>query len=146
VNNESWGRFSPEPVPHWVAYQSDESGQNEVYVDSFPNRRRAVRISTGGGTYPQWGSIRGDRGELFYVSADSHLMAAELSLKDGQVDVVGTKELFVLAPGEILAGYSPYDTAHDGQRFLIRTPVDAVRSLTVLENWPARLAASSSTR
>ena len=43
-------RFSPERSPHWVVYQSNKSGQNEVYIDSFPRPRGEKMISTGGGT------------------------------------------------------------------------------------------------
>src|SRR5262249_16512656 len=52
--NERFGRFSPEANPRWVAYQSDESGQNEIYVDHFPEPRGKIRISASGGTFPEW--------------------------------------------------------------------------------------------
>jgi hypothetical protein len=55
--NERYGRFSPEPNPRWVAYESDESGRMEIYVDAFPEPRNQVRISTGGGEYPEWGPV-----------------------------------------------------------------------------------------
>jgi hypothetical protein len=143
---ETWARFSPEPKPRWAAYQSDESGKDEVYIDTFPERRAAVRVSTGGGTYPQWGPISGDRSELFYVSGDSKLMAAELSLGHGRVEASPPHELFALAPAETQAGSSPFDAGPDGQRFLVRTPVDTVRPLTVVVNWPALLKKVSGTR
>jgi hypothetical protein len=66
-------------------------------------------------------------------------MAAELTLAEGRVEASPPRELFALAPAEALAGYSPYDTAPDGQGFLVRTPVDAARPLTVIVNWPALL-------
>ncbi len=132
---ETWARFSPEPNPRWAAYQSDESGKDEVYIDTFPERRAAVRVSTGGGTYPQWGPISGDRSELFFVSGDSKLMAADLRLGPGQVEASPPHELFPLAPAEVQAGTSPFDAAPDGQRFLVRTPVDTGRPLTVVVNW-----------
>ena len=40
--DEDWARFSPEPNPRWVAYESNESGKYEVYIDSFPERRGAI--------------------------------------------------------------------------------------------------------
>jgi len=50
------GRFSPEADPQagprWVAYQSDESGRSEVYIDSFPEPHRPIRVSTNGGWFP----------------------------------------------------------------------------------------------
>jgi Tol biopolymer transport system component len=143
---EIWARFSPEPNPRGAAYQSDESGKNEVYIDTFPERSAVVRISTGGGAYPQWGPISGDRSELFYVSGNSKLMAAGLRLVQGRVEASAPHELFALAPAEAEAGSSPYDAAPDGQRFLVRTPVDSVRPLTVVVNWPTLLKKVSGTR
>jgi len=143
---ETWARFSPEPNPRWAAYQSDESGKDEVYIDSFPERRGAVQVSTGGGSYPQWGPISGDRSELFYVSGDSKLMAAELRLGQGWVEASAPHELFALSPAEVQAGSSPFDAAPDGQRFLVRTPVDTVRPLTVVVNWPTLLKKVSGER
>lgn len=61
------------PDGQWVAYQSDESGQPEVYVRPFPAVHTGRwQISTSGGSHPAWS--RTGR-ELFYVAADSHLMA-----------------------------------------------------------------------
>ena len=81
--NESEGRFSPEPNPRWVAYQSDESGRDEVYVQSFPEPRGPHRISTNGGKAPQWGP--GGR-ELFYQSLDGKVMAVSLKLGADSVE------------------------------------------------------------
>ena len=57
--NESMGQFSPDT--RWVAFQSDETGRYEIYIDTFPEPREKVRISAGGGVLPQWG---GDGREL----------------------------------------------------------------------------------
>ena len=74
--NESAGRFSPELNPRWVAYQSDENGRDEIYVQSFPEPHGPHRISVQGGTAPQWGP--GGR-ELFYQSLDGKVMAVSLN-------------------------------------------------------------------
>jgi Tol biopolymer transport system component len=130
------GRFSPEHRPRWVAYQSDESGRYEVYIDAFPQPRGKTRISTGGGTYPQWGA--GGR-ELFYVSADFKLMAVDLKLTTDSVKPSAPRELFRLPVVD--DGYSPYDAPPDGQRFLVRATPErgAAQPLTVIVNWPALL-------
>jgi Tol biopolymer transport system component len=132
--NESWGRFSPEPNPRWVAYQSDESGRLEVYIDAFPQPSGKMRISTGGGTYPQWGA--GGR-ELFYVSPDYKLMVVDLKLTADSVEPSVPRELFRLPAVD--TGFSPYDTTPDGQRFLVRAVPEhgASQPLTVIVNWPA---------
>jgi Tol biopolymer transport system component len=133
--NEHVGRFSPEAPPKWVAYQSDETGRYEVYIQSFPEPRGATRISTGGGHYPQWGE--GGR-ELFYVSLDNKLMAVNLKLGVDRVEASPPRELFVLPIAE--DGFSPYCADPGGQRFLVRsTPRTAAEPLTVIVNWPALL-------
>jgi Tol biopolymer transport system component len=132
---ESWGRFSPEASMRWVAYQSDETGRWEVYIQSFPEPRGATRISTGGGRFPQWGA--GAR-ELFYISLDNKLMAVSLKMAADIVEPSTPRELFPLPAVDTV--WSPYDTTPDGQRFLVRaTPGQAAQPLTVIVNWPALL-------
>jgi predicted Ser/Thr protein kinase len=133
--NEYWGRFSPEGPPHWVAYQSDVTGRYEVYIQAFPEPRSKFQISTGGGKYPQWGV--GGR-ELFYVSPDNKLMVVSLKLGADSVEPANPRELFPLP--SIDGGFSPYDTAPDGQRFVVRVIAgQAPKPLTVIVNWPALL-------
>jgi serine/threonine protein kinase len=127
----SQGRFSPDT--HWVAYQSDESGRSEIYADSFPDPRGKVQISTDGGSYPEWGP---DGRELFYVSPDKKLMAANVKVGADSVEPSAPRELFPLPIVEV----NPYDVAPDGQRFLIPgTPQQAAQPLMVIVNWPALL-------
>jgi Tol biopolymer transport system component len=135
--NESWGRFSPERSPRWVAFQSDEGGTGyEVYIDAFPQPRGKKRISTAGGTYPQWGA--GGR-ELFYVSPDLTLMVVDLTLTETSVEPASPRPLFRLPAVDI--GVSPYDTTLDGQRIVVlATPEHSVQQpLAVIVNWPALL-------
>ena len=68
--NESQGQFSPDG--RWIAYVSDESGGQQVYVQSFPTPTGQRQISTEGGTQPRW---RRDGKELFYLAPDRKLMA-----------------------------------------------------------------------
>jgi hypothetical protein len=139
-HSESWGRFSPEPGgPGWVAYQSDESGAYEVYIDTFPQRRAKTQISTSGGTYPQWGA--GGR-ELFYVTPDFWLMVVDVTLTAEGAKPSAPRELFRLPAVDI--GYSPYDTPRDGQSFLVRAAPEhgASQPLTVVLDWPALMKAT----
>src|SRR4029434_1855073 len=66
-------RFSPDG--RFLAYVSNESGRNEVYVQSYPGPGRTWQISTAGGTDPHW---RRDGKELFYRGLDQKLMAVEI--------------------------------------------------------------------
>jgi eukaryotic-like serine/threonine-protein kinase len=63
---ERFPTFSPDG--RWLAYSSDESGRQEVYVQPFPGPGPRVRISSDGGNAPAW---RGDGAELFYLSVGS---------------------------------------------------------------------------
>jgi Tol biopolymer transport system component/tRNA A-37 threonylcarbamoyl transferase component Bud32 len=129
--NKQNGVFSPDG--HWIAYVSDESGRDEVYVQAFPLTSEKKQISTGGGTDPAW---RKDGSELFYLAADRNLMAVP-------VRVVGTdfqpgvgKALFPLPGNLTRRAYAP---AGNGQRFLISRPIGetAAVPVTVVLNWQA---------
>jgi hypothetical protein len=119
-----------------VAYQSDETGRSEVYIQAFPEPHGATQISTGGGQYPQWDA--GARG-LFYISLDNKLMAVSLKMGADTVQPSAPRELFPLPAVD--DGWSPYDTAADGLRFLVRAVPEhgASQPLTVIVNWPALL-------
>ncbi len=132
--NERLGRFSPEPEPRWVAYASDESGRFEIYVDAFPEARNRVRISTGGGDFPEWSP---DGRALFYVSQDLKLMQVSLKRGTDSIEPSSPRELFALPAGN--DGYSPYEVSPDGQRFLVRATPEkrAGQPLTLIVNWPA---------
>jgi eukaryotic-like serine/threonine-protein kinase len=134
--NERLGRFSPEPEPRWVAYESDESGRPEIYVDAFPEARNRVRISTGGGQYPEWSP---DGSELFYLSPGLKLMQVRLKRGPDSIEPSAPRELFSLLVAN--DGYCPYEIAPDGQRFLVRATPEkqAGQPLTLVVNWPALL-------
>ena len=132
--NERQGRFSPEPSPRWVAYTSDESGRDEVYVQAFPEPRGKFQISTGGGRFPEWSP---DGRELYYVSPENKLMAADLKVGADLVTPSTPRELFPLAAGDPL--YWPYTIAPDGKRFLILKQAGGPQPLEVIVNWPALL-------
>ena len=120
-----------------MAYQSNESGRYEIYVDSFAEPRNKVRISMKGGQYPQWGP--GGR-ELLYVSRDYKLMSVSLKLGTISLEPSSPRELFAL-PAFDDGLSSPYEVDRDGQRFLVRaTPQQqSAQAPTVLVNWPAML-------
>jgi Tol biopolymer transport system component len=137
---ERAGRFSPEPEPHWVAYVSDESGRDEVYVDAFPEARDKVRISSGGGDSPEWSP---DGRGLFYLAPDSKLMEVSLKRRTDSIEPSSTRELFALPISN--DGFTPYEVAPGGQKFLVRATPEkqAGRPLTVIVNWPALMKKGS---
>jgi hypothetical protein len=125
---ERSGRFSPDGA--WIAYQSDASGRNEIYVQPFPgNTNQRQRVSLGGGTSPQWG--RGGK-ELYFLSADSRLMVTGATpAADKTIEFTTPKPLFA-AP---LPQGAEYDTSRDGDRFLVLLPLEDSPPIIVLTNW-----------
>lgn len=114
--NERFGRFAPGPgAPRWMAYQSNESGQMQIYVQSIPPSGAEYQLSTAGGTQPAW---RGDGKELFYLSTDQKLMAVPIAL-GANVEPGSPHELFANAR---MTSYAP---SPDGQRFLVNVPAGA---------------------
>jgi Tol biopolymer transport system component len=142
-SNESFGRFSPEQSPRWVAYQSDESGRYEVYIRTFPEPHGKFRISPRGGSFPTWGP---DGRELYYESLDNKLVAVSLKFGADSVEPSAPRELFGLPPSQSGAGTPPYDTAPDGKRFLVRVEVQIDPGLTLVTNWPALIRKGSAAR
>jgi eukaryotic-like serine/threonine-protein kinase len=120
----------------WVAYESDESGRLEVYIDSFPAAGTKVRVSTAGGGRPKW---RRDGKELYYLAPDRKLMAVAVRMDTGELQVSPPIALFEGPAVGPDASRSQYAPSPDGSRFLFnarvedRTPV----GLTVVSNWPA---------
>ncbi len=75
---EQGGQFSPDG--NWVAYESNESGRAEIYVQPFPGPGTKSLVSTTGGTQVRWGA---DGKELFYVGSDSRLMVVSVRIPSG---------------------------------------------------------------
>ena len=73
---EMSGDFSPDG--RWVAYSSDETGRDEVYIRPFPKADGQWRVSTDGGTNPRW---RPDGRELFYIAPDRKLMSVSITAR-----------------------------------------------------------------
>ena len=137
--NESQGQFSPDG--HWIAYVSDESGGNQIYVQSYPTGAGKFQISTGGGgAQVRW---RRDGRELFYIAADGRLMA--VTVRTAPTFGAGTPTM--LFDPHILFDnitYWRYDVSADGKRFLLnrilsRTDGSASPPITVVLNWNSAL-------
>ena len=128
--NEEDGRFSPDG--EWVAYVSNESGANEIYVRRF-NRAltngsasvgTSVVVSKGGGSSPRW---RRDGKELFYLAPGGKMMSVAVALGP---------ELRAQAPVALFQGPADVafgDATADGQRFLLVERGSA--PFTVVLNW-----------
>ena len=123
-------RFSPDG--RWLAYTSEESGKNEIYVAAFPGPGARWQISTEGGAQPRW---RRDGKELFYLSSDLRLMSVEIQASGATLEPGVPKVLFEPHPLPTF-----YDAAADGQRFLmVSSGVEQSPPITLLQNWSAAI-------
>jgi len=138
--NEGQGQFSPDVK--MVAYTSNESGNREVYVQTFPDASQGKwLVSNGGGSQPRW---RRDGKELFYFSPDGSLMAVDVSTTP--TFKAGVAKALFRVPVVGGAGGGPsvawrWDISLDGQRFLVNTSYDegAAVPVTVVTNWTGLL-------
>jgi eukaryotic-like serine/threonine-protein kinase len=138
--NERQGQFSPDG--RWIAYSSDESGSNQIYVQSFPAGAGKFQVSTAGGLQPRW---RRDGKEIFYISADGRLTAVDVKTSP-KFETGAPQALFdaQLTGVGLARPYFRYDVAADGKRFLVNTVAadragPAPTPITVIVNWPAAL-------
>ncbi len=125
----------PSPDGRWIAYQSNDSGRDEVFVTPFPGPGRKWQVSTDGGIHPTW---RKDGKELFYISPDSKLMSVEVRPGEASFEIGQVTPLFDVTHR---AGGIPYAVDTDGERFLVIKDVmsEASSALTLVINWTADL-------
>lgn len=118
----------------YLAYESDESGQFEIYLRRFPSGTGKMRVSQQGGTAPRWGSQ--DK-ELFYVE-DTRLLSVKLTESGGKMTVGEPVRLFdgTAIGARLLGEYKEpaYAPTRDGQRFVIVQPQGA-SSLVMVQHW-----------
>jgi hypothetical protein len=132
VTSLGGGRISPDGK--YLAFPATESGHTEIVVEEMPPGTGKWQISNGGGTQPRW---RRDGKELFFLSPDSKIMAADIQAGQGIAAGI-PRALFQTAISGQLG--SPYDVSADGQRFLIAASSSAVDApITVVLNWWAEL-------
>jgi DNA-binding winged helix-turn-helix (wHTH) protein/Tol biopolymer transport system component len=139
---ETDGQFSPDG--RWVAYTSNESGTDEIYVVPFHGRPISPsdtgvsgkwQLSISGGRWPRW---RRDGRELFYMALDNRLMVVPVSSSSSKFQIGKTLALFQANP----AFYSfPFDVSPNGNRFIVNTAApETTAPITLVENWPSDFA------
>jgi eukaryotic-like serine/threonine-protein kinase len=131
-SSQTNGQISPDGK--WVAYASNESGDWEVYVTTFPDAAGKWQVSRGGGGEPRW---RGDGKEIFYLSPAGTLMAVA-------TDAAETFSSGTPTPLFQVRGRAPisstdlftYDVTKDGQRFLVNQYVkpEQIAPLTIVQH------------
>ncbi len=121
--------FSPDG--RWIAYVSDESGQEEVYVRPYPGLGSKHSISVRGGREPQWS---GDGRELFYRNGDSMM---SVRIETEPEFKAGNPQVLFEGPFHSSAGAgNSYDVSSDGQRFvMIRKNEIMPTEIHIVLNW-----------
>jgi serine/threonine protein kinase len=124
--HEANPKFSPDG--HWIAYESDESGHFEVYVQSFSQAAHKQLVSTQGGTGARWSQ---DGKELFYVAPDLTMMAVPIRSAGSSLETGTPVSLFKQRDAD-----PDYNVNADG-RFLMR--IITIQPMTVVVNWAESL-------
>jgi Tol biopolymer transport system component len=136
------GQISPDGK--WLAYRSNETGRQEIYVQPFPAGAGRWQISASGGSFPRW---RRDGRALYFVTV-AGLMEAAIRPTESSFQSDVPRQLFVftfIAPGHTGGVFHPYAVTADGQRFLVHRSISATATnnapppITVVVNWTAGL-------
>jgi Tol biopolymer transport system component len=129
--NERHAVFSPDG--RFIAYTSDESGRDEIYVVPYPGPGGKAQVSRDGGTMPRWNP---SGRELFFLST-GELVVADVTTSPG-FSAQAPRALFNV-PALTRGGGAPYDVAPDGMRFLVSRvqggPGGETIELRVVVNW-----------
>jgi serine/threonine protein kinase len=127
--NEDYPRFSPDG--RWIAYMSDESGRDEVYVRPLGQTGGKAQVSAGGGQRPHWAKS----GELFFQSGEME-MAVAVTVEGGR-PVFGIPNSLFQVGGDRLLEVA--DVTDDGNTFLARRTGtrNQGRSMQIIIDWPA---------
>ncbi len=133
---ETFAAFSPDG--RWLAYQSDETGRPEIYVEAFPGPGERFQVSADGGTEPVW--ARGS-GEIFFRHGDELRLVTTRLVEGFEFEPPLTLFSLPLAHGDE-ADTRSYDVTADGTRILaIRTPEASVpRQIEIVTDWTSELA------
>ena len=131
--NELWPTFSPDGK--YIAYQSNESGRTEIYVQEFPDARNKWQVSTNGGVEAYW---RPDGRELFYRSG-RQIVAVPVEI--GSTFVAGTPATAVETRFAASVDRGLYRPSPDGQRFLVLQPLASQTDVpaSIVLNWTSAL-------
>jgi serine/threonine protein kinase len=121
--------FSPDGK--WLAYHSNETGHQEVYVVPFPEANRKIPVSSGGGSTPRWAP---NGKELYYLGNDGTLISASIQIDKSELQVSNTQPLFKTS--RMLFDISP-----DGKRFLVYKEAEdqPTSAITLITNWSKAL-------
>ena len=121
-----------------MAYSSDETGREEIYVRPFAPSDARRQISLAGGAVPGW---QADDRELFFVDPNSRKMMAVDVRLEPQFEAGVPRPMFDTS--QMRNGGQLYDVTADGRRFLMIQPTQdtGTRAITLVQNWATALNA-----
>jgi Tol biopolymer transport system component len=124
----------------WIAYVSNETGIDEIFVQPFPPTGGRWQVSVGGGDEPVW---RADGRELYYIDANAMLVAVSVDGTPASFTSVRSRPLFRIGSPLGIGFAHRYDAVPDGSRFLVQidAPQPPPRPPVVIVNWPALASA-----
>ena len=127
---EDFGTFSPDG--RWIAYQSDETGRPEIYVEAFPGPGERHQISADGGVEPVWAH---GSSEIFYRRGDE--MRVVRTRTGSRFEFEPSRVLFTLSLDNMGNSARNYDVTPDGGRIVaVRVPdLDAPRRIDIVTHW-----------
>jgi len=133
--DEMHGRLSHDS--RFLAFTSDKSGRREVYVQGLGQHAAVWQVSNAGGAHPRW---RADGRELFYLSAQGHVVSVPFDRQRGGRPGTPTPLFDARPPLPLAFSDAIYDVTADGSRFLVAASrhTDS-RPVTVVLNWRANL-------
>ena len=119
----------------WVAYESSDSGREEIYLTQFPNAGAKYQVSLAGGTQPVWSK---DGKRLYYLDAERKLTVVDIKIEKNAVQAGARKTLFQtnLTSSFDEAGY---DVTKDGRFLMMSYVTDTPSPMTLVMNWDAEL-------
>jgi hypothetical protein len=131
--DESGAQFSPDM--HWIAYQSNETGRDEIYVQPYPPTGAKFQVSAAGGRTPRWPTQK----EIFYLSPDDKLTTVAVEVAAGQFRSGAPQALFPVNLRD--GGFFPqYDVSADGTLILNELIPHQATPMTLLVSWTRRIA------
>jgi serine/threonine-protein kinase len=130
--NEQYPEFSPDR--RWIAYVSNESGRNEVFVQDFPDKKIKIPVSSEGGTEPLWAR----NGKQIFFRCEDQVWAADVQT-EGRLAIGKPRLLFEKTGYEGGSTIRAYDLSLDDQRFLMtrieqRKPTP-ITEMILVQNW-----------